>query len=121
MIFSLNEKFLSNAKLKLTVESNLFLSSQKKIILNHLPLVEKEKEICLSLFNKDKLPFLLSFALTSILYDILKNIKTWKMTLVSRNVALRLLLINSFHYLFLVDNEKFYSIIYFNQQSRRLK
>ena len=35
MIFSLNEKFLSNVKNKLTIESHLYLSNEKKIILNH--------------------------------------------------------------------------------------
>ena len=118
MIFSLNEKFLSNVKNKLTIESHLYLSNEKKIILNHIPLVHNEKNISVSLLTLNNLPLLVTFILTSVSLDLLRKNMRLNFIRISRNASLRLLIINSFYYMFLVDNEKFYSIIYYKQRCK---
>lgn len=118
MIFSLNEKFLSNVKNKLTIESHLYLSNEKKIILNHIPLVHNEKNISVSLLTLNNLPLLVTFILTSVSLDLVRKNMRLNFLRISRNASLRLLIINSFYYMFLVDNEKFYSIIYYKQRCK---
>ena len=118
MIFSLNEKFLSNVKNKLTIESHLYLSNEKKIILNHIPLVHNEKNISVSLLTLNNLPLLVTFILTSVSLDLVRKNMRLNFIRISRNASLRLLIINSFYYMFLVDNEKFYSIIYYKQRCK---
>ena len=113
MIISLNEKFISNSKQKLAYESNFYLSTDRKQVLQHIPLVQKEKEICINLMSKNNIPVLTSISICSIVFDIYRKNRNIRNIL--QNTVFRLLMINCFYYYILIDYDKFYSIIYYKQ------
>ena len=125
-ILELNSKFLENAKKRLELESALYLSPQKKLVLSNLPLVENEKNVNLTLFNFKNLKFLTVFAFGSITFDLLKNRNKFQysrgniLTTTLKTTAFRILLLNCFYYLFLTDYDKFYSIIYHKQKNNKI-
>jgi hypothetical protein len=114
-IHEIKERLMSNAKLRLISESNLYLSQEKKAVLANLPLIENEKIKSLSIFRNDNYPIILGLVLTSICFDLLNTKNKVKINNLIRSTTLRMLAINCFYYFFLIDYDKFYSVIYYKQ------
>jgi hypothetical protein len=109
------EKLMSNTKLRLISESNLYLSQEKKAVLANLPLIESERINSLSIFRMDNYPIMIGLVSSSICFDLVKTKNKVKIINLIRSTTLRLLAINCFYYFFLIDYDKFYSVIYYKQ------
>ena len=111
----LKEKLISNTKLRLISESINYLSPEKKAILSNLPLLEHEKINTVSIFKMENFPMILGLVMTSVCYDLILCKNKVKIFNLFRSTTFRMLAINCFYYLFLIDYDKFYSVIYYKQ------
>jgi hypothetical protein len=110
---SSNKQFLDNYKSQLVLESEAFLTEDKKNFIKQFGLTKKEKEIEVSLMKLKNWGWISSLVIISLIYDYAKNRKHITLLKFSQNILIRILSFNIFYYMLCVKNERFYSIIYY--------